>query len=263
MESTISDAKTPVDKIDHVQVILICGYKRHGKTTFAEDLFDKDLSKWVKVDYYGKSGKILDLFKWSSSKFEGMNIINTAFADLVKEEVHLMLGLKSDYFETHSFRYRGQKLVIKESPFYKMPSFYRQIKRRLNNRFINMDENNTLRDCYNYVGQERKKKFGQNYWAKTLVKNKSKYFYPKMKNILIISDLRFKEELAYIRLKFTNVITVRIVDPKKLIPKNIEIEHQLDNLETDYLFVPKTSFVDQDRTIEALKKIFCQSSVDT
>ena len=252
-------SKIPINKIDHVQVILVCGYKRHGKTTFSNDLLKEKLSKWVKVDYYGKSGNIVNLFDRNVDKQEGKIIINVAFADLGKEEVHKMLGLEQDYPGTFSVVRQGVKMVIKESSFYQIPYLYQQIKRRLKFHFPLFDENNTLRDCYNLIGQRRKKKFGKNYWAKTLVKKYSKYLNPDFLNVLIISDLRFKEELAYIRQTFANITTVRIIDPKKPIPGNIDIERQLDHLKTDYLFVPKMSFVDVEKTTEDLKVIFSTS----
>lgn len=247
--------KITIKKVDHVNLILVCGYNRHGKTTFSNDLLKRDLSKWTKIDYYGKTGSIFNFFDDQSKT--GSLIMISAFADLVKQEVHQMLGIDPDFLDRYSFSRNGRKIEIKETPFVKIPSLYQYVKNGLNKHFSNMDENNTLRDCYIHIGQKRKIDHGKNYWAKTLIKRRLKYF-PETDstNVLIISDLRFKEELAYISQNFTNVITIRIIDPKKSIPTDVETEKQLDNLKTDYLFVPKMSFVDEEKTTRELNKIF-------
>ena len=62
----------------------------------------------------------------------------------------------------------------------------------------------------------------------------------KMNENLMVTDWRYINELTYLKKLNKNITTIRVFRSKVPIPQqNIESEHQLDNILTDFLLVPE------------------------
>lgn len=175
----------------------ICGYKRHGKTTLANELCDPQrvIGKWSIL--HDPSDNVLgELWHfWASPKLVNVH----AFASKLKIETHEFLRLKNTSFDTFEH--------VKETATFADPDDPSIVR--------------TIRQWYIHVS----KQFSRDHWVQLVFDS------IQMGGVNIISDWRFTKELV------EPAITIRVFREGIDIPLiDDESEHDLDYYKTRYVF---------------------------
>lgn len=193
-------------------ILLLCGYRRNGKDTFAGQL---------------KGSIPADKYQWKTiqppkSKFTipaNSDYQRISFAEQLKLDVLAQLGVDK-IFDLDSLE------QYKDVPLQDIPL---DIPKALQN-------NKTLRDYLISIGEE-KRAADPFHWCKAAFRNYDPH------RDYVITDWRFPNEYKYI----TNfivpgkLITVRVFRGEIAIP-TYDGEHYLDNVATDVVVVPEHNF---------------------
>lgn len=194
-----------------MKVILVCGYKTHGKDYFFHNSRKEDyliLSK--------RKGDNLDHF------FQGQNKKRIAFADCVKDELSVLgIDVSEKNKEIRKYIYENN-LYLEASVKNCVPIF-------------------SARDIFIKHAND-KKKDDINVWVKIGVEKMSDSCYN------VVTDWRFLHEIEYLKnIPELEIVTLKIFNLEKEIPNiSINSEHDLDNFLTDFLLVP----ISQSNNIE-------------
>lgn len=185
--------------MDSITVIAIIGYTGVGKDTYFNNIKNDITTDWILHKSRNYDSPQNDEIMLNLAK----NKINRiAFADILKDEVIDKYGLNLDNTKNKDLK-----------------------QYTVNNDLL------SFRDlCIKHALLNKKQ--DPEYYAKKII--------IKEDYINIITDLRFLVELNYLKrliiTKNINLITLRLYRDNMVIPDiNIESEHELDNIETDYL----------------------------
>jgi len=212
-------------------LIYICGYKGHGKDTFADHLISKNFLERENEKYkYDIYVKITSYYKHAFfMTLKGEKIQRIAFADALKEEIcalyhidkipislaekeakHILLPLKEGN-EYVSFR----DLCIKHALVRRAEDTYYWVNKAFAKITDSVEENN---------------------------------------NTVIFTDWRFKNEYEpsnnaknMLCWYHRDNITMRIFRHDGPEPGNIASEHELDDVETDFIIIPHGESIDNNK----------------
>lgn len=186
------------------KVILICGYRRTGKDTFYQKLIgEKFPFSWL---VYAATTDKRATERWQTLIAKASQIKRLAFADKLKAEIKEIYGIDPAIPD----KQKDTKMFIHHITGEKVS--YRDI----------CIEWGTFRKWRNH-----------NYWVSKVWEEMHN------NNIYLITDFRFAEELIYLYGKpGVEIITIRLY--RKSVPEpplEIESEHGLDLIRTDYLLL--------------------------
>lgn len=184
---------------------LVCGYKRTGKDTLVKMFNQEEDFNWVV--YHNPETK---------SHFKIEPVKRVGFADKLREEVNLILDI-SEEIDYDTFK----ETVVRD--------------------------NKTYRD---FLIEHAAYRRGQNidYWVERAAKwNKlNNNINENTEEHIMITDWRYPNESEYLRKSGLDVITIRVFRSEVPVPPdNIISEHQLDNMDTDFLLVPRANTEDE------------------
>jgi hypothetical protein len=205
------------------KLVCITGYRRTGKDSLYK-LCNSDRVIYVPYIQNDNQEQIKDIehykVKWiiyqeHNHQFPFIAITDfkrAALADKLKIEVHKKLGL----------------------PDPENLEFYDKFKERMS------IDGKSLRQHYIDYGQE-KRDIDKDYWLKEIVKTE----FPTC-----ITDLRFQNELAYLKGEDPNLVTIRVFRrdvpiPPKIDDSSQDTEHNLDDYLTDFLLVDSIQSYDK------------------
>lgn len=209
---------------NNVRVILICGYRRHGKDTLFKVISGEDTTSSFD-EYYLKDRQDHEaVFGPSTSKY-----VRVSFADLLKKDVAEVMGISLEFLEEN----KDRPLRQEHKHLYTFDHLNPEIKDIPTYRDVMI--NHSIR-C---------KSVDMAYYPRHA-------FDPYLSSldcdhnddgtILVVTDWRFVIEYEYACKVFgtDNVSTVRVFNPNVGIPYyDVESEHQLDNHETQVICRPK------------------------
>ncbi|CAH6418282.1 Hypothetical protein POVN_LOCUS52 [uncultured virus] len=135
---------------------------------------------------------------------DGKALMRIAFADALKKESFAVLKLKGEYQDYEGFK----------------------------NTMMVLNDSKLLRQHYIDYGAERREQ-DLNYWAKAALQPHIEH-----KGHLFVTDLRFNNEHEYACKTFSRTASTRLFRSDVAIPPaDVQSEHELDWLQTDYLLL--------------------------
>ncbi len=202
--------------ISSPRVILICGYRRHGKDTLYRVTSGQDTQS--KFDEYYLND-CLDHEKVFGAKTS--TYVRIAFADTLKEDVAEVLGVTVEFLEEN-----------KDRPLRHAYTFdYLEPEKQ---------DAPTYRDVL--INQSARRKSGNPSYYPQKAFEKFLGVAPEKNVVLVVTDWRFDIEYEYACGAFgeENVSTVRVFNPTIGIPYyDIESEHEMDPHETHAVVQPQ------------------------
>lgn len=212
-------------------ILMLCGYKGSGKDRLFEIM---------------KSGKILSceyVFiepKYSQLVYNSDSIYRIGFADLLKQEVLELYPIPEGY--------NSDKL--KDVP---IPNL--NIELELENKMKEMNEMKleppfSFRDFCLYQAKVRRDQDPE-YWVK-LAYNKISNM--ESDKLCVITDFRYPNEYEYLKSQENvNIITIRVFrECVNIPPIELKSEHALDDFVTDFVFIPKINYEQEERKVKEL-----------
>lgn len=208
-------------------VFLLCGYKGTGKDTFFKDLCFHNLKQTTETEckWLVYASPNVDRFKFENLLSE--YIKRFAFADALKSMTH-------------------EALQFIDCP----PYAFEKVKESL--QVINPFQKNevlSIRNLYIFIGQQQRAR-NPDVWLNII----QKQIQNEKLSTSVITDFRFENEMK--NWNNMEVFTIRLFRANVPIPevlenREIDSEHNLDLLETDFILVPPND-------VHALHKQFPQ-----
>jgi len=205
-------------------LIYICGYKGHGKDTFVDHLIAKNekykYDIYVKITSYHKHAFFMNILAGDKK------IQRIAFADALKEEICAL--------------YHIDKIPVTLA------------EKESKNIYLTDDEYVSFRDlCIKHALVRRAE--DTYYWVnKAFAKITDSV--EENNNIVIFTDWRFKNEYEpsnnaknMLCWYHRDNITMRIFRSDGPEPGNIASEHELDDVETDFIIIPHGESIDNNK----------------
>ena len=201
-----------------VRVILVCGYRRHGKDTLYQVLSGTSTLEFDRYYLEESSAQLFD-----SAFCQGSSFTRIAFADILKQDVAKELAVSVDFLEEnkdHLLREVHKNVYTFD---YILPE---------------VEGSPTYRDVLiNHSARCKSKDIA--YFPRRAFE-----YATKLDTVYVVTDWRYTIEYEYACEHFgvENVFTIRVFRPGMIIPYySIQSEHELDTHDTHAVFQPKDS----------------------
>lgn len=210
-------------------VILICGYRRHGKDTLANIILN------------GYPNIVAEKLPTKKTIAKMFCISSDGLSPVIKVEKG---------YERRSF---AQSLKLLAADIYNIPQFVSDEEKDIP-KFLHPVTKQIVsaRDIYIELGSEKRRE-DKNFWCKQVLSG-------ELKNSIIITDWRFMNEYTYAKefcdSRGYDLVTIRVFNVDAPIPdRSIETEHDLDEFKTDFVAF---SFHKNIDVLDKLTKMFPQ-----